>query len=484
MRSLHSKLSHTSSRRRINSATYIRSASYRRNVSFRHLPHPRSHLSTKAKSMQVQVLEPEDNQSVGSLKSAIDDSGELSTEDSPVLPPQSIAIRGGGATMDKDKLGMRKTRDSSFVWKDAARRVSYELSQICEEAFNGTSSSTACTKDSCATAETPVKHISSISPGDSQHSNAIKQLRRSSSGFTHLAESRRKLIEHSTKAGADDISAHLSGVISHLDRLIEQDISVKNGSNYANQHVRFLPDPFITLSSEPDHLPVIAEELPTSNSSASLLDLNKAAATTSFLQSSRSSSPAFQNINVQSTIRVVPRSSPGKLRSPTACHNNCISPLKDYGTGLQLDEHPLKQNNADNGYPSNECYPSCRSRHFRSSLGLDRIEETPRPRRQNSTKNPDNKRWSWFKRKQQVDENIAPESLKGDSGRPRTARVVVREVSPPDELEHLRSRPSTDKPKESLFRRLMKKIPKKDGNQVSAGRHFFLLPCPFDLQEP
>lgn len=432
--------------------------------------------------MKVQVLEPEDHQSIGSLKSAINDNGELSTGDSPVLPPQSIAIRGGGATMDKDKLGVRKTRDSSFVWKDAARRVSHELSQICEEAFNGTSSSTACTKDSCETAETSVTHISSISSGDSQHSSTMKQLRGSpSSGFTHLTESRRKLIEHSTKAGADDISAHLSGVISHLDRLIEQDISVKNGSDYSNQHVRFLPDPFTTLS-EPDHLPVIAEEPPTSNSSANLLDLKQAAATTSFLQSSWSSSPAFQNINVQSTIRVVPRSSPGKLASPTACHNNCISPLKDYGTGLELDEHPLKQSSTGNEYPSNECYPSCRSHHFRSSLGLDRVEETPRPRRQNSTKNPDNKRWSWFKRKQQVDENIAPESLKGDSVRPRTARVVVREVSPPDELEHLGSRPSTDEPRESLFRRLMKKIPKKDGNQVSASKHFLLHPCPFNLQ--
>lgn len=480
VKSFQSRVSHASPRRRVNSAAYARSVSYRRNVSFRHIRScPQSPASVRTKNTQVQGSDFGSHPSRSSLETANVDNHELYKQGSPLLPPQTTIVRGD-VTVAKSHFELRKVRDSSFVWKDAARKVSHELGQICEEAFNGSSSTTVCATSTCTVSETPSSSASTGTPEDLKGPNVIgKGLGWPSSETTarppsspstvDLTEARRKLIEHSTKEGADGISAYISGVISHLDRLIDKDRFAQREVGDAHEQVRSLPDPFITASKEPGYLPVIAEEMSTLNSSASHLTLKspeQRALTTG-------SSPAIHTNAAQSTIRVVPPSSPGDLNPVTVCQNNHASSLMN-SSRLTLEERTLKQDRVDSDGLSSQCVPSA-SRHAPYLCGQEPDEETPKPVRQNHIKDPENKKWSWFKWKPQVHDGEVSREFSKEEVRPGTPTVVVREGSPSEEgHQTLGLKTPTEKPKGGFFRRFIKRKPIKDTHQVVTGKDFLV----------
>ncbi|KMU91800.1 BR serine/threonine-protein kinase 1 [Coccidioides immitis H538.4] len=102
-----------------------------------------------------------------------------------------------------------KPRQSYQYWKEEARKVSQELEQICEEAFNSSSLSSSYTIETGSKyPESPVTSIST--PGNlnryygQTNTKPVRgQTFESSSSYAtrELAETRRRLIEHSKKQG-------------------------------------------------------------------------------------------------------------------------------------------------------------------------------------------------------------------------------------------------------------------------------------------
>lgn len=340
--SIHSKLLSPRTPRRGTGPppTYARSASYRRNVTFRHLhkyPHPYN-LATIGTKEPVDV-NADSKSRTDTITLNHDTNKELHVESSPPLPPQPTIVRRNIAIANnsptKNAIEVKKLRSSKSIWEEqAARKASSELSQICEEAFNGASSSSMTAV--CDASTSPCTYVESSEQTPTPASTATATKVRSdskpenqqptpktptespptSSNIAKLAESRRKLIQHSARASNNaNVSAHLSGIISHLDRLIEQQERYNNNkSGYrANTAVpvRSLPnsnnpDPFVTPAKNPEHrhLSVITEESATPRS---YMNMNMNAKNTK--QAVDPITYRDSAGDAQSTIRVVPRSS-------------------------------------------------------------------------------------------------------------------------------------------------------------------------------
>ena len=251
-----------------NSFPIIGTASYKRNVSFRYI-HSRSSLA-KSQSQNTIARALSKNYS-----SKISTSNTLSSEEpgSPTLPAIPALVRGGvvpGISMDFD---IEKSSDCSFYWKEDARRASDELSQICEEAFNLSSMSTARTtetsillgSDSSATSisfqeETEQRRLGKKTSPSPDLPEEIY----SSSNLRELAETRRRLLEHYTRASSDEPPQNLTEVISHLDRLIEQEQDKENhmSRQEALPTKGTISEPVPKTDAESHCLPIVSEGLP------------------------------------------------------------------------------------------------------------------------------------------------------------------------------------------------------------------------------
>jgi len=114
---------------------FRKSSSYRRNVSFQHQRQRSSHSTSisRVNSPPASVSRPvtrESNQTFSDSRST------------PSLPTPTHVIRPKRPASD---LQLRATRVTHMPWRDDARKVSAELSKICEEAFNR--SSVSCVSD-------------------------------------------------------------------------------------------------------------------------------------------------------------------------------------------------------------------------------------------------------------------------------------------------------------------------------------------------
>jgi hypothetical protein len=126
---------------------------------------------------------------------------------------------------DEEQQPMPKLRLSRQNWKDEARKVSLELGKICEEAFNRPSlppSSLGTDPSSRDRSETPPTSISIAETPSVVSSRAEDKAPESSASYAarELAETRKRLVEHSNNSSADCVPAYLSEVIAHLDRLL------------------------------------------------------------------------------------------------------------------------------------------------------------------------------------------------------------------------------------------------------------------------
>ncbi|KAF4978813.1 hypothetical protein F66182_17327, partial [Fusarium sp. NRRL 66182] len=230
---------------------------------------------------------------------------------SPVLPAQPAVVRTSDvvASLEQDLL-VRKIRDN--FWGEEARKVSHELSQICEEAFNRSSVSTGHTAVSTATTATSMSIHEEAAERSyaGESSEALDNITDLPTSYTvrELAETRRKLIEHSTKAEAAGLPDYLCEVIAHLDRLIEQDIArskAKSEFVAENPNRRTLSEPLPKPVVDTGYLPSISEEIFTPLETSSGYDLHRVDHHATPEPSPRVS----QNLETKSTIRVVPTDS-------------------------------------------------------------------------------------------------------------------------------------------------------------------------------
>lgn len=276
---------------------------------------------------------------------------------------------------------MRKVRDSDYTWREDTRKVSHELSQICEEAFNGGSVSTIRTASAGSGYETPATPVSMASPEQAHPvatafppKAAIEPSR--PYNIKELTETRRKLVEHS-RGRKDKIPVYLSGFISHLDRLIEED-QAANGPQ-RSPDTATSQDSFVTPPGDAS-LPVINEEL--------------ASPAPSPIETSNSTLKAPASLGVsqggdpRATIRMVPHSSFRSIEE--------VKPLT------------IRKKKTSNSVSSDiEDFLACglNTTHRTTSTGsrqpplsnLEPIEEVPLSPKKYSSVGSQSKKWSWFK---------------------------------------------------------------------------------------
>ena len=363
-----------------------RSTSYRRNVSFHHARN-RSQGSTQPKRRKMgqnQASDLKRSPSAASLQLIADGIIVPDIPSSPPLPAQPTVVRPSNIKV-KSLSQAKKLRDSDFTWKEDARKVSNELSKICEEAFNGSSLTTMRSTSSGTGYETPATPVSIASPeqkpkaSDQAASMAPKDSGRSYS-IQELTETRRKLVEHSM-GRSDNVPAYLSGVISQLDRLIEEDKANNEKKQVVNESIRELADPF-TMTYNDTSLPVINEEF--ASPVRGPVDLSSKSACVSNRQSDN-----------KATIRMVPHSSLRSLEE--------VKPLM-----IRKKNQPINSNAYDVATMGSSRDFSAMSRQSRHTCGLDPIEEVPgSPKRADKTL--ENKKWSWFKHRSQAPD--APPAL-------------------------------------------------------------------------
>lgn len=436
MKSFHSsKIPHSSSRAPVMAP---RSTSYRRNVSFRHARN-KSQGSTKPKR---QKTTPNNNHtdmkrspSTSSLQMMADGMDVPEIPSSPPLPAQPTVVRGADIRV-KSMCRAGKVRDSDITWKEEARKVSHELSQICEEAFNGSSVTTMRTASTGTGYETPATPVSATGPeqrtpltvkAPSENSSSDKPTPTPkdtprSYSIKELVETRRKLVEHS-KGRKDNIPQYLSGVIGHLDRLIETaEEGEHSEKSAAVDVVTALPETFDGGSQET--LPVINEEFASPVRGGNDYSPQPQ-------QKPWTSAPGPPLSDPKATIRMVPHSSVKSLDE--------VQPLKIRKKPSNRHLPPDVQHTLNNHSSEPTRLLSNGARHTRHPCGLDPIEETPvSPKRTDSRS--EGKKWSWFKHRSQTVET-APVPPPKDSQPiiPSNGTVVVH---PPQDL----TAPTRDEP--------------------------------------
>ncbi|KKK12033.1 hypothetical protein P175DRAFT_0442907 [Aspergillus ochraceoroseus IBT 24754] len=472
VKSLQSKASYSGSRRGLNPNSTPRSASYKRNVCFRHNRN-RSHSSMSVKAQKT----------AGNIKGHPSENSFISTFDgdpfsdlpsSPMLPAQPTVVRGMGITI-KQCPQSKRVRHCDIIWRDEARKVSHELSQICEEAFNGSSMSTGCTDSTYPEPETPATSVSITSTGASNDHVArgisaacpTPQSPGGSPKFTYpsteLAETRRKLIEHSKKDGSGDLSACVATLIGHLDRLIEHDQAMQRGKLAQKDEAwSSTNDLYGNASMEPNPLPIISEE----NQGSAAKTAHKTADPKLVQKFPNPHASTNRRSHVgqegKRSVRMVPDSSLHSINDPKPLTIRKTRPeFEKNGTKFEVDDE-------------NTLTPrALSSTQGRNPCGLDPIDEAPVSQRPSDTRTSDHKKWSWFRRSQASEENMTRSSRNAKPLHPSSATVIVHEINhqmdtpkvdAEDRLTPRKSSPDTSKG--GFLRKLIKRKTNRNARQL------------------
>ncbi|KAJ5542640.1 hypothetical protein N7535_005063 [Penicillium sp. DV-2018c] len=388
--SVSSRMPHSSSRA---PGLSVHSMSYRRNVSFRHARN-RSQGSTTAKPKKRKITTPNKKNdmkrspSVCSLQLMAEGTALPAMPSSPPLPAQPMVVRHNPPKV-QNMHQVRKVRESDYTWKEDTRKVSHELSQICEEAFNGTSVSTIRTASAESGYETPATPVSIASPQQAKNDKPItlpQTPKESNRGYNikELAETRRKLIEHS-QGRTDDIPSYLAGVIDHLDRLIAED--GLQGPRKAVDRATS-QDPFVT--GPKDVLPVVNEDYASPVRAPSDISPKRQ-------QNVRPPRASSQGGDAKATIRMVPHSSFRSMEE--------VKPLtirkKNHGKSAFSDAPDFAMGDPLAGNRN----MSTASGYAGQPIALPPIQEIPLSPQRSPTRGSENKKWSWFRHRPQGSDN-------------------------------------------------------------------------------
>lgn len=225
----------------------------------------------------------------------------------------------------------------------------------------------------------------------------------SSNSYTirELADTRRRLIEHSVQATSEDLPQYLSEVIAHLDRLIGNELAPST-------------DKIATPDAEPlphvpeSFLPSIAEDDIFHDCTTIIDDIQREPR---ILESKHSKDG---NWKPEKTIRIVPQ-------DPIIPELDTIKPLtirkKSGASSTHKKNHSMDSlgryksvSNSTDEEPPVSAPLSRRSSNARYYTGLEPIEENPKsPKGNNDARNSgESRKWSWFKHKSQSHEQIPP----------------------------------------------------------------------------
>ncbi|KAI2888904.1 hypothetical protein CBS76997_2570 [Aspergillus niger] len=469
VKSFHSKTSLSGSRRALYVASTPRSASYKRNVSFHHKRNrSQGSVSARARPPRPKVRNIRLDASESTVVSEFDDDPFSDAQESPSLPAQPTVVRGAGVTI-RNCPQMKKVRNSDIIWKDDARKVSYELSQICEEAFNGSSLSTNCTASTCIGSETPATSVSIASPEVSYQQLASKghsairtapPAASSPRSYTaaELTETRRKLIQHSSRDDSGSIPGYLKPIIAHLDRLIEQDETKKQERrDHPQSYASAKSEQFVRPSSETPQPPEAQknpDNAPERQSNAGYKAEDQGTA----LQSAPRKHPGRSNRDGKRTVRMVPHSSLQSME-PTRDLNirkERSSIPEDIPETLDLCTPEVEN---DQAAASTRKFASLNPGQSRGPCELDPIEETPGSPRRSGTRSSDNNKWSWFQNKHQ----LAATVIRHHQDDSRGAKAKTQRESQSS------GKASRTKPKGGFFRRLIHRRASKDVENQDTG---------------
>lgn len=487
-RSYQSRSSLASSRGGFSPAPAVRSVSYKRNVSFRHI-RKRSQGAASVKTKAAQPHTPNGKSHTNTRCSRVPDGEMLSSDrhSSPALPTPPAVVRAGRLCT---QLELKKVQDANMSWKEEARKISNELSQICEEAFNRSSVSTGRTGETSFYNESHSPPTSISTPEDPEQSvSSAKNINRplpdtpkeslGTSTIRDLAETRRKLIEHSTKEGSEGLPGYLTEVISHLDRLIEQDQERQaRRADQNDPNKRAISDPM--PKSGTGYLPAISEELLSPSDDATGLSLKYADQRISS-EPTRRTKTKPSDYEGKPTIRMVPEDSLASIAEVPPLNirkKNHLPPLIN-GAGRKSAEE-LRAPSSNSNSRGTGRHVSTGSRHSRYYFGLEPIEEDPKsPRRLEMRTAAESKKWSWFnKPKSQASEQRPPTPPKGVQHiHPSNATVVVHEVdparmSPPpadDATKNVNRKQSVEKTKGAFLNLFSKKKADKPSHDLPTG---------------
>ncbi|KAF9886235.1 hypothetical protein FE257_011848 [Aspergillus nanangensis] len=468
MKSFHTRTSLSSTRRLVNPPSTPKSVSYRRNVCFQHIrTRSQSSLSSKPRNARGTGRR---QPSQCSLDVGPNTNPFADRESSPSLPAQPAVVRGTGVTI-KNVIQTKKVRDSDFIWRDDARKVSHELSQICEEAFNGGSASTK-TASTSTCSETPATSVSMTTPEHSNNQIAAGALKKqaplapSPTSYTasELAETRRKLIEHSTQDGTDEIPAYLIAVIGHLDRLIEQDKLRQRDKSDSNENSRSSTTQYMRTASETSQLPIISEE---HNNNPS----NKATTTQQPQQDPPQPGPGAPPNSLsryrKRTIRMVPQSSLQSIADATPL--NVYKKNRDAASGSQRPIGGYKaMPSSETNSPTDLDSPGLGLP--RPPCDLDPIAEMPGSPRRNGSRFSEARIWPWFRNRSYTPSETPANASQETKTSPLVSpKVAVNEVTTPidDPMgspnEHFKTnREEQGKQKIGFFRKFMKRKTNKN----------------------
>ncbi|KAL2871542.1 serine/threonine-protein kinase [Aspergillus lucknowensis] len=420
VKSFQSKASRSGSRRGLNYVSTPRSVSYKRGVSFRHSRN-RSQSSISVKAKRVGAVSRR-LPSEGSLISVLEDDPFSDSQGSPALPAQPTVVRGARVAIKNS--AHRRVQQSDIIWKDDARKVSHELSRICEEAFNGSSLSTGCTDTTCVEPGTPATSVSIASAAGSEHQKDRSMSPRTRGDLPsppyaskELEETRRRSIKHSTKDGSKDIPRYLGRVINHLDRLIEQEKTRwPDGIAKKEAHCSMSDLPCkrsLEHSLKSEELHVAPGKLDSvENDNRRRQVSNSTAASSNRSDTSRG----------KRSIRMVPRSSFQSIDSaePVAVGKTCAASERYNGNiAGDCDNH-----SASRATPFNPKY-------CRNLCELDPIDEHPASPRRGAIRSSEHKKWSWFRKSQNIEESVGKVPKVVKPLHPSSATVVVHAIRPP-----------------------------------------------------
>jgi serine/threonine-protein kinase HSL1, negative regulator of Swe1 kinase len=488
-RSFQSKSSLATSRHGYSPAPQHRAAAgYKRNVSFRHARN-KSGGGSSAKSAgghsksQNSIVRMLANDQSSNLYPADQSPVRMS---SPSLPSLPVVVRTSDvvANIEHD-IFVRKIRDN--FWGEEARKVSHELSQICEEAFNRSSVSTGHTTVSTDTIATSMSiHEEAAEKSKAVESNEIlEKVADIPASYTakELTETRRKLIEHSTKAEAAGLPDYLGEVISNLDRLIEQDMvrnQLKPDDMIDSPSRRTLSESFVNPAVEtgylPSYLPSISEEIFTPLERSSDYDLQRV----DHRPTPEPSLREFKYPEVKSTIRVVPRDSslpsiedikPLKIRKRNDVPNiSSETRAKSRPSSADSVIYIRKQGKPAGQRTSSDSVATSLRYNLRSPLVMETISESSESTRQTSAKTSSGeKKWSWFgKQKSHVHEENQQE-VTVPTAKPEYDASNTEKSSSGTEERKASRKASGEKPRTSFLKIFSKKKVEKADNDSLKG---------------
>lgn len=362
-------------------------ASYKRNVSFRHVHNS----GTTTPIHRNKLAQAQSQYSICTNSSVLaqrDGHGGLLPSDrfsTPSLPTPPPLVR---KRRDVAKTPNVDTKKARMSWREDARKVSQELGKICEEAFNQPPTGNTAKAPVQEPSQTPTAAISApqdlIEPQEDRvRQPSIGETLGSSRYYANkeLAETRRRLVEHSTRSSADGLPDYLTDVISHLDRLIDGESPLpKSKADLLNKPT------FVAARAVSGRLPSISEENHHNEDSGAARDNNQ---------------PSIQTANWEKgkTIRVVPDPSNPQVEiiRPLTIRKKrkpLPQPAEQEATDFFGLQEPLETVNG-----SNSCLPSSRrSSLSKLNFGLESIDEDPKSARTSDIRSSgETRKWGWFK---------------------------------------------------------------------------------------